>query len=916
MSQNFVQQIDNLRRRLQRRRLVAAVCWAIATLVVTALMLSAFDRLLGVIDFFGRVLFTTAFASICFFVSRHWFRSVLSRPIDAVEVARRIERREPELRDLVTSALEFSQQAGGHPLAGSESLRRAVVVQTSVELEDVDWQQFVPRQPLRRAMSAAGGVLLVVGLVGWWAPQTLGIGFARLLNPLSDLQWPRIHSLEFVSAPKTLAAGDDLVLQLHDTTGRLPDSVEVHYRIWRNRQWHEQAELLATGGNLLEVLRPNVQQSLEYRATGGDHHTMPWQKLEVVAPPQVKNLQIRVHPPQYTGLPSEPLENDGRLLVGSGLQLTGECDLELASVVLRGGSGLAIPATLDSSGKRFHISPDTWHADISDEISLELTTMTGLSTRAAWHLALEVVPDQPPKVRILEPSASLQVTPAAVVPLVVVASDDLAIQNVELLYRRSDRTEQVDQTISLLQGPERSPVPSTARQRRIKYLWQLVSLSLQPGDVLEVHARASDYQVAVGQTRFPLRLQIVSIADLLRDISEEDLRVLKALERLLQQQQDARKLVMQWDQDPVQPWPEMLRTVLSRQRRITASLADPHSGILRSIEKLAGSYARNQLDRKAAIDQLYDLHELLGDLVEEPLQRIERLLRELVRASQRPEVTGVAELQSKVIKALRQAIDSLSLENELARFESALAEIESRQRELAELSQRDISDALSQDSKSSQSTETGQQASLRQNQLSRRFAKLEMQMAQAIKKQSVNSGSLSDTMSLARDLGVQSSMRAAADSLAQQQIGKALELQRESVDHLSQLRERLAKVNVGEKKDGEVNTPRAGDKKSSPPTDSRGRPEGSGEAGTKPNDSTASTHQMSQGVSEEVATQLIKDLWGNLPQRQREQILQPLSETFLPKYAEEIQAYFRKLAQYTNADEDSRHSENGNDKSN
>ena len=42
--------------------------------------------------------------------------------------------------------------------------------------------------------------------------------------------------------------------------------------------------------------------------------------------------------------------------------------------------------------------------------------------------------------------------------------------------------------------------------------------------------------------------------------------------------------------------------------------------------------------------------------------------------------------------------------------------------------------------------------------------------------------------------------------------------------------------------------------------------------------------------------ELVKDLWGHLPERQRQQILQPLSEDFLPKYATEIEEYFRALA--------------------
>ena len=49
-------------------------------------------------------------------------------------------------------------------------------------------------------------------------------------------------------------------------------------------------------------------------------------------------------------------------------------------------------------------------------------------------------------------------------------------------------------------------------------------------------------------------------------------------------------------------------------------------------------------------------------------------------------------------------------------------------------------------------------------------------------------------------------------------------------------------------------------------------------------------------ASLESAGELVRDLWGHLPERQRQQILQPLSEEFLPKYAAEIEAYFRTLA--------------------
>ncbi len=76
------------------------------------------------------------------------------------------------------------------------------------------------------------------------------------------------------------------------------------------------------------------------------------------------------------------------------------------------------------------------------------------------------------------------------------------------------------------------------------------------------------------------------------------------------------------------------------------------------------------------------------------------------------------------------------------------------------------------------------------------------------------------------------------------------------------------------------------------------KPSKPGKAGKNPAKSASSSTHSGADLSTDlaVAGELVKDLWGKLPERQREQILQPLSEEFLPKYASEIEAYFRALA--------------------
>ncbi len=83
------------------------------------------------------------------------------------------------------------------------------------------------------------------------------------------------------------------------------------------------------------------------------------------------------------------------------------------------------------------------------------------------------------------------------------------------------------------------------------------------------------------------------------------------------------------------------------------------------------------------------------------------------------------------------------------------------------------------------------------------------------------------------------------------------------------------------------------------PEQSQGQADGSGgqpaqQAGEQ------STERVEQGTPGEVDAADVHDLvgqvWGHLPQREREQMIQNAVDVFLPKYARLIEEYFRKLA--------------------
>jgi hypothetical protein len=85
---------------------------------------------------------------------------------------------------------------------------------------------------------------------------------------------------------------------------------------------------------------------------------------------------------------------------------------------------------------------------------------------------------------------------------------------------------------------------------------------------------------------------------------------------------------------------------------------------------------------------------------------------------------------------------------------------------------------------------------------------------------------------------------------------------------------------------------------SKPGSQSKPGPPKPGSAGANPDSGVSAASSQSGDLAAELAAtaEMVKDLWGHLPERQRQQILQPLGEDFLPRYATEIEQYFRALA--------------------
>jgi hypothetical protein len=416
--------------------------WAVARFLtgqlLVFLVLASFDALVRFSTPVGRWLLTlAALAATGRLVQRYLWPCFRYRP-PMVATARRVEAQYPHLAEHVSSAVAFLETPDDDPAAGSLAMRQAVIATAEALTAELDLSAALDARPARRAVAQALAASLVCVAVAVWQPQATRIALARLLLPFSEAAWPRRHELALVDPPRRVAAGSEVRLTLVDRKGRLPQVVELHVEPLLPAANQDAAQIaqvrrLAGGVPRLSFSLGSVHHSVRYRLRGGDDDTMGWQTLTVVEPPAVRQFQVRVEPPAYTGLPPQEAGTNIQALAGSQLVVTVELDRAVARGQLRLGSRTEpVPAQAEQAGRRWTVgrSPP-WEMVQADTAELELFDADGTKF-VPLRLSLTPIPDRPPSLVWSLPDDETVATPEAELRVAAQVQDDYGVQRIVL----------------------------------------------------------------------------------------------------------------------------------------------------------------------------------------------------------------------------------------------------------------------------------------------------------------------------------------------------------------------------------------------------------------------------------------------------------------------------------------------------
>ena len=410
-----------------------------------------------------------------------WLLLPLLTPADNLHLALRLENQNPQLNDILASAVSFLQDPSDQEEVSSPLLRKVTVRRAMRMADECDYGTLLNRRGVFYSLLGLAAALAVALPPVLKAPHAIPTALRRLTMPFGSSMWPAQTKLRIVSPdrfPYRLALGE--AFEVHgELSGYVPE--RATFTVWfegmppSDSIWVVGARDSGDRGTVVaRVEASRISRNFHFRLKANDADT-GWLEVQVLPPPELVPLdgrpspQIRLEYPRYTDLAPRQMPDGGssfEAVAGTSAHLRAATNrpIALSYLVYRpeipslsiaaalaplpsvhaleatsaaaGGQSVwaAVPVRLGREGRLLDV---TFTPRVSGVYELRFEDETGFGSSRL--IDIRVLPDPAPTVTLDRPSAShdsLTVTPNASLPLKSAIADAMfAVRSAWLEYR-------------------------------------------------------------------------------------------------------------------------------------------------------------------------------------------------------------------------------------------------------------------------------------------------------------------------------------------------------------------------------------------------------------------------------------------------------------------------------------------------
>src|SRR6185369_10215853 len=472
--QNVSEVINRVRKRIRVRD---ALRGAAITLAVAAVSLLAVALIAGLLKQRHSALIALRLVPIVTTLAAAWLFILrpLRTKLHETSVARLIEEK-CVLEDRLVTAVEYSENQRD----ASPDIVDRLVTDASRRSSAINLDRVVdPRRGY--AYGAAAGLILLV-LIGAFVfgPRSVSTGLAELYS--GDDDSVAANSMFINVSPGTAKAPRGSDQKIKATLAGFDSPIaQVFLRKVGAENWIAYTMEPAKNNCEFAFTIFNIQDPVTYYVESNSIRS-PEFALEVVDLPFVKQIDLVLNFPAYTGLASKKIENGGEVaaLKGTVVQVTAQLSaaVKSARIVISDGAKVEMAPVDDN-----HFSGE-FTVKANGTYRIELTSDGGDRYNGSNEYDITVLEDHGPTVVIDKPGRDMKVSSVQEIFTQVRAEDDYGVSSVELYFSVNGGEEKRVQLQDL-----KSDAAHTLSGAHTFFLEEF---GLQPGDFISYYAKARD----------------------------------------------------------------------------------------------------------------------------------------------------------------------------------------------------------------------------------------------------------------------------------------------------------------------------------------------------------------------------------------------------------------------------------------
>lgn len=472
----------------------------------------------------SRVVLLAMWLTSATLAARRWVLPLLPG-LDRDGAAMCLERDEPSLGGRLITAVQLETSGARDRSGTSMSLYEAVLATAERDAASLDPRRTIPVKPYVWPLASAWGAIVLIVLSVAMRPALASIGVRRVLMPWGAIAWPHRTLITLDALPdggKLLVARGGTLELSGSVSGVVPAGGTLRLQAGDAPADRIRFEI-PDGGRFAVAYRP-VTGDLRAWFEIGDAVTEPL-AVEMVPPPEIAAVEARLDYPAYTRLEAQTVP-DGNLRapLGTRVRLEVSASKPLASAVMAWDRGESVALRLDDPKR----AAAEFEVVSSGGFRVHLTDTLGFVNRDPVAYQVEMVDNLYPRIERTFPSGDKRISPKAVIPLAVEATDDYGVAEAILCWRLGDTGEIQRVTI---------PVAEPRRRLEPSLDWAIEPLQLAPETTVQFwievrdegpHGREEPWPVSRSRT-----LTIVEEGELANALAEA---IDQTLERLAQLQ--------------------------------------------------------------------------------------------------------------------------------------------------------------------------------------------------------------------------------------------------------------------------------------------------------------------------------------------------------------------------------------------